>query len=58
MNKKLPNYFDKFIYALIILNLISMVIDSEPNLSIEIRALLDDFEIFSILIFPRTNGIF
>jgi voltage-gated potassium channel len=49
--KKLPVFFDKFIYLLIIFNLISMVIESEPDLSIEIRNYLSNFEIFSIAIF-------
>ena len=37
MKKQLPAFFDKFIYALIILNLISMVIESEPDLTEEIK---------------------
>ncbi|MFT4801861.1 MAG: voltage-gated potassium channel [Flavobacteriaceae bacterium] len=49
--KKLPVFFDKFIYLLIIFNLISMVIESEPDLSIEIKNYLSNFEIFSIAIF-------
>jgi voltage-gated potassium channel len=51
MIKKIPAIFDKFIYVLIILNLISMVIESEPNLSTNIRIYLLNFEIFSITIF-------
>jgi voltage-gated potassium channel len=51
MIKKIPAIFDKFIYVLIILNLISMVIESEPNLSTNIRTYLLNFEIFSIAIF-------
>ena len=49
--KKLPVFFDKFIYLLIILNLISMVVESEPTLTTEIRNFLSAFEIFSITIF-------
>jgi voltage-gated potassium channel len=51
MIKKIPAIFDKFIYVLIILNLISMVIESEPNLSSNIRTYLLNFEVFSISIF-------
>ena len=51
MIKKIPAIFDKFIYVLIILNLISMVIESEPNLSTNIRTYLLNFEVFSIAIF-------
>ena len=51
MIKKLPVFFDKFIYLLIIFNLISMVIESEPDLSIEVKNYLSNFEIFSIAIF-------
>jgi voltage-gated potassium channel len=51
MIKKIPAIFDKFIYVLIILNLISMVIESEPNLSSNIRTYLLNFEVFSIAIF-------
>lgn len=43
--------FEKFIYALIILNLTSMVIESEPNLSDEVYFFLDVFEVFSIIVF-------
>jgi len=49
--KKIPALFDKFIYLLIILNLISMVIESESDLPTEIRNYLINFEIFSIAIF-------
>ena len=49
--KKLPVFFDKFIYLLIIFNLISMVVESEPDLSIEVKNYLSNFEIFSIAIF-------
>jgi len=49
--KKLPVLFDKFIYLLIIFNLISMVVESEPDLSIEVKNYLSNFEIFSIAIF-------
>jgi voltage-gated potassium channel len=51
MTKKLPVFFDKFIYLLIIFNLISMVVESEPDLSIEVKNYLSNFEIFSIAIF-------
>lgn len=43
--------FEKFIYALIILNLTSMVIESEPNLSADVYFFLDVFEVFSIIVF-------
>ena len=49
--KRLPIFFDKFIYILIILNLISMVVESEPDLSIEFTNYLSNFEVFSIAIF-------
>lgn len=49
--KKIPQIFDKFIYLLIILNLISMVFESEPNISIQARKYLSVFEIFSIIVF-------
>jgi len=51
MKKQLPAFFDKFIYALIILNLISMVIESEPDLTEEIKTYFFYFEVFSITIF-------
>ena len=51
MNKKLPPFFDKFIYLLVIFNLISMVIESEPDLSSETKNYLSIFEIFSIVVF-------
>ena len=51
MNKKFQNFFDKSIYLLIIFNLISMVVESEPDLPIKIRNYLANFEIFSIVIF-------
>jgi voltage-gated potassium channel len=50
MTKKLPVFFDKFIYMLIILNLISMVVESEPDLPIEFSNYLSNFEVFSIII--------
>jgi voltage-gated potassium channel len=49
--KKIPKSFDKFIYILIIFNLIAMVIESEPDLSIKVKNYLSNFEIFSIAIF-------
>jgi len=49
--KKIETLFDRFIYLLIILNLISMVVESEPDLPTEIRNYLINFEIFSIAIF-------
>lgn len=49
--KKLPVFFDKFIYLLIIFNLISMVVESEPDLPVEVINYLSIFEIFSITIF-------
>ena len=51
MKKQLPAFFDKFIYALIILNLISMVIESEPDLTEETTTYFFYFEVFSITIF-------
>lgn len=51
MKKQLPAFFDKFIYVLIILNLISMVIESEPDLTEEIKTYFFYFEVFSITIF-------
>jgi len=51
MNKRIPGFFDKFIYALIILNLISMVIESEPGLTVNTKAYLFYFEVISISIF-------
>ena len=49
--KKLPVFFDKFIYLLIIFNLISMVVESEPDLPVEVINYLSIFEILSITIF-------
>ena len=49
--KKIPVYFDKFIYALIVLNLISMVVESEPDLTVDYKNYLFYFEVFSISIF-------
>ena len=49
--KKLPVFFDKFIYLLIIFNLISMVVESEPDLPLEVINYLSIFEILSITIF-------
>jgi len=43
--------FEKSIYLIIILNLIAMVIESEPNLDSNIKLFLKQFEIFSIIIF-------
>ena len=43
--------FERFIYVLILLNLTSMVIESEPNLSDEVYFFLDIFEVFSIIVF-------
>jgi voltage-gated potassium channel len=51
MKKKLPILFDKFVYALIVLNLISMVIESEPNNSESLIYWLGRLELFSIIIF-------
>ena len=51
MNKRIPGFFDKFIYALIILNLISMVIESEPDLTVNTKSYLFYFEVLSISIF-------
>lgn len=51
MKNKLPAFFDKFIYALIVLNLISMVIGSEPDLTVDNKTYLFYFEVFSISIF-------
>lgn len=44
-------YFDKSIYTLIVLNLIAMVVQSEPNLDHTTSNFLKSFEIFSIVIF-------
>ena len=43
--------FEKFIYYTILLNLIAMVIESEPSVSDEVRFYLEKFELFSIIIF-------
>ena len=51
MKKQLPAFFDKFIYVLIILNLISMVIESEPDLTVNTKSYLFYFEVLSISIF-------
>ena len=51
MKNKLPAFFDKFIFALIVLNLISMVIGSEPDLTVDNKTYLFYFEVFSISIF-------
>ena len=51
MTKKIPALFDRCIYLLIILNLISMVIESEPDLTEEIKTYFFYFEVFSITIF-------
>lgn len=44
-------FFDKSIYTLIVLNLIAMVVQSEPNLGQATSNFLKGFEIFSIVIF-------
>ena len=51
MIKKIPALFDRCIYLLIILNLISMVIESEPDLTEETTTYFFYFEVFSITIF-------
>lgn len=51
MKNKVNPLFDKFIYLLIILNLISMVLESEPNLSENLKQFLGWFEVISIGIF-------
>jgi len=43
--------FEKFIFILIVLNLIAMVIESEPNLKPSFQKFLSLFETFSIIIF-------
>ena len=43
--------FEKFIYYTIVLNLLAMVIESEPTLNNYIREILNKFELFSIAIF-------
>ncbi len=43
--------FEKFIFFLIVLNLIAMVIESESNLSSSFQKLLSSFEFFSIGVF-------
>ena len=51
MKSRINPVFDKFIYLLIILNLCSMVLESEPNLSSTLKSFLSWFEVFSITIF-------
>lgn len=51
MKSRINPVFDKFIYLLIILNLCSMVLESEPNLSSSLKSFLSWFEVFSITIF-------
>jgi voltage-gated potassium channel len=51
MKEKLPILFDKFVYVLIVLNLISMVIESEPDNSESLMYWLSKLEFFSIIIF-------
>ena len=51
MKKKASLFFEKFIYGLIIINLVLMVVESEPNLEDDIIILLGYFELFSIIIF-------
>ncbi len=43
--------FEKFIYYTILLNLIAMVIESEPSVSNEVRFFLEKFELLSIIKF-------
>jgi voltage-gated potassium channel len=43
--------FEKSIFLLIVLNLIAMVIESEPSLKPSFQKFLSSFEIFSIIIF-------
>ena len=43
--------FQKFIYVLIILNLTTMVVESEPDLPENLYAFLEGFEVFSIIVF-------
>ena len=43
--------FEKIIFLIIILNLLAMVIESEPNLSPQFQKFLSSFEIVSIIIF-------
>jgi voltage-gated potassium channel len=42
---------EKVIYAVIVLNLIAMVVESEPDLPQQFRSYLEYFEIFSIALF-------
>lgn len=49
--KKVPALFDKFIFLLIVVNLISMVLESEPWISDRFRFYLSSFEVISISIF-------
>jgi voltage-gated potassium channel len=49
--KKIPALFDKFIFLLIVVNLISMVLESEPWISDRFRFYLSSFEVISISIF-------
>ena len=42
---------EKVIYAVIVLNLIAMVVESEPDLPQQFRSYLENFEIFSITLF-------
>ena len=51
MKSRINPVFDKFIYLLIVLNLCSMVLESEPNLSSNLKSFLSWFEVFSIAIF-------
>jgi voltage-gated potassium channel len=51
MKNKASRFFEKFIYGLIIVNLVLMVVESEPNLDEDIIILLGYFELFSIIIF-------
>lgn len=48
---KIPALFDKFIFLLIVVNLISMVLESEPWISDRFRFYLSSFEVISISIF-------
>lgn len=44
-------FFEKFIYGIILLNLIAMVLESEPSLDEALRDFLKKFEIASIVVF-------
>ena len=46
-------FFEKTIYAIIVLNLVAMVVESEPNLDEGLVDFLAKFEIVSIIVFTN-----